>query len=206
MSIALTAIVHPNVILGDNVTIEDFCIIGASGASDRKTVIGDNAHIRSHTVIYSGNTIGKNFTTGNKANIRENNIIGDNVSIGTLTVVEHSTHIGNNVRLHSQVFIPEYTELHNGCWIGPNVVLTNAKYPNSAKAKENLTGVVVEENAIIGANATIMPGIRIGRSSMIAAGSVVTKDTKESAIYMGAPAAFYKNLNGLKDYHDYPTL
>ena len=205
MSIASTAIIHPNVTLGKNVTIEDHCIIGVP-VGDAKTTIGDNAHIRSHTVIYAGNNIGTNFTTGNKANIRENNVIGDNVSVGTLTVIEHSTKIGNNVRLHSQVFVPEYTELQDNCWIGPNVVFTNSKYPNSHNAKAKLSGAVVGQDAIIGANATIMPGVTIGRASMIGAGSVVTKDTNASAVYFGNPAIFFKNLEEIEDYHDHSLM
>ena len=75
-SIAETAIIHPNVELGDGAIVEDFCIIGAPprGASSGElpTLIGSGAHIRSHTVIYAGNKIGDHFQTGNKANIREN--------------------------------------------------------------------------------------------------------------------------------------
>ncbi len=70
--IASTAIIHPNVQLGEDVIIEDYCIIGTpfNGYLDEKTIIGNNAIIRSHTVIYAGNTIGNNFQTGNKANIK----------------------------------------------------------------------------------------------------------------------------------------
>jgi UDP-3-O-[3-hydroxymyristoyl] glucosamine N-acyltransferase len=106
--IADTARVLAGVVLGAEVFVEDFCILGAlprsvSGA-DMTTVIGDNACIRSHTVIYAGNKIGRNFQAGNKVNIRELNDIGDNVSIGTLSVIEHHVRIDDNVRIHSQVF------------------------------------------------------------------------------------------------------
>ena len=90
--IAETAKIYPLVKMGRNVTIEDFCIIGApfKGHAGEETVIGDNAVIRSHTVIYAGTVIGNDFQTGNKANIRELNNIGNDVSIGTLTVLEAS--------------------------------------------------------------------------------------------------------------------
>ncbi len=119
--IAATAIIHPNVRLGRNVVIEDYCIIGApfAGYTGEETVIGDDAMIRSMTVIYAGNRIGRGFQTGNKANIRELNVIGDRVSIGTLTVVEHHVQIEDGVRIHSQAFVPEYSILRAGCWIGP---------------------------------------------------------------------------------------
>ena len=195
--ISKTSIIYENVELGTNVIIEDNCIIGAPvyNREVRKTVIGDNAIIRAGTVIYAGNIIGSGFQTGNKANIRENNKIGDNVSVGTLTVIEHDVLIKNNVRIHSQAFIPEYCELHENAWIGPNVVLTNAKYPAHPDAKQNLSGVIVSENARIGANSTILPGITIGRSSLVGAGSVVCKNVEAGTVVAGNPAKYIKDNN-----------
>ena len=185
-----TAIIYPNVSLGNNVIIEDFCIIGLpfNGIKEEKTVIGDGAIIRSGTYIYAGNQIGKNFHTGNKVNIRELNSIGDNVSIGTLSVIEHNIIIHNGVRIHTQAFIPEYTIIEKNCWIGPNVVLTNAKYPKHPKVKENLNGVYIQQNVKIGANTTLLPGVVIGKHSLIGAGSVVTKNVAARMIVAGSPA------------------
>ncbi|PCH55672.1 MAG: transferase [Legionellales bacterium] len=208
MSIAATAIIYPNVTLGANVTIEDFCIIGCpptSGAA-RPTVIGSNSHIRSNTVIYSGNTIGTNFQTGNKANIRENNIIGNNVSIGTLSVLEYATCIGDNVRIHSQAFIPEYSIIENNCWIGPNVVLTNSKYPCTHDSKAKLKGPTLRTGAIIGANVTILPGVVIAEKTLIGAGSVVVSNTKKASLYIGNPAKFVKYLTEIEEYNENTTL
>jgi acetyltransferase-like isoleucine patch superfamily enzyme len=191
MNIAGTARIYPNVRLGQGVVVEDFCVIGAPfrGQRDEETVIGDNAVIRSHTVIYAGNRIGRNFQTGNKANIRELNTIGDNVSIGTLSVVEHHVIIEDDVRIHTQAFVPEFCVLKKDSWVGPNVVLTNAKYPKSPDVKKQLKGVVVEESAKIGANATVLPGLTIGRNALVGAGSVVTKDVPENGVVAGNPAA-----------------
>ena len=170
-----TAIIYPNVSLGNNVIIEDFCIIGLpfNRIKEEKTVIGDGAIIRSGTYIYAGNKIGKNFRTGNKVNIRELNNIGDNVSIGTLSVIEHNITIHNGVRIHTQAFIPEYTIIEKNCWIGPNVVFTNAKYPKHPKVKENLKGAYIQKNVKIGANTTLLPGVVIKNvaSGLIVAGS-----------------------------------
>ena len=192
--------IYKNVIIGDNHNIGDFVILGypAANLTDAKTVIGSNAVIRSHTVIYTGNTIGDNFQTGHHANIRENNIIGNNVSIGTQSVIEHHVTIEDNVRIHSQVFIPEFSILKKGSWIGPNVVITNASYPISKLAKQNLKGVIIEENAKIGANSTILPGIVIGKGALVGAGSVVTKDVPPNAVVVGNPAKIIKSINELK--------
>jgi acetyltransferase-like isoleucine patch superfamily enzyme len=159
--------------------------------------IGDNAIIRSHTVIYAGNKIGNNFQTGNKANIRELNEIGGDVSIGTLSVIEHHVKIGHGVRIHSQAFVPEYCALEEGCWIGPNVVLTNAKYPKSPNAKAELVGVHIMKRAIIGANSTILPGIKIGSWAFIGAGSVVVNNVPSEAVLVGNPAKIVKSIRDL---------
>lgn len=199
--ISKTAIIYPNVRLGENCVVEDFVIIGTPpkgyAAGELETVIGINAVIRSHTVIYAGNKIGNNFQTGNKANIREMNEIGDDVSIGTLSVVEHHVKIGNRVRIHTQAFIPEYTILEDESWIGPNVVITNAKYPKSPNAKNELKGAYVKKYAIIGANSTILPGVVIGERSLVGAGSVVTKDVANETVVAGNPAVVIKNINDL---------
>ncbi|MCK5258525.1 MAG: transferase, partial [Thermoplasmatales archaeon] len=91
---------------------------------------------------------------------------------------------------------------------GPNVVLTNAKYPLSIKAKEFLEGVIIGRNAKIGANATILPGVIIGDNTLVGAGSVVTKSTHRDMVMAGNPAKIVGNIrdvtypNGEEAYGD----
>ena len=192
----ITYQIYQNVDLGAEVVIELFTIIGVPprGKQDGelKTIIGDNSIIRSHSVIYAGNNIGHNFQTGHATFLRELNTIGNHVSIGTKTVIEHHVIIEDNVRIHSQAFIPEFSILRNGCWIGPHVVFTNAKYPLAPGEKQNLKGPLIEQQAIIGANSTLLPGIRFGKRAIIGAGSVVTKDVPDHAVVVGNPARIIK--------------
>lgn len=196
--------IYDNVKIGKNVVIEDFCIIGkppmGKSSGELQTVIGDNSVIRSGTVIYAGNMIGNKFNTGHNAVIREENIIGDNVSIGTLSCIEHHIRIEDDVRIHSQVFIPEYTTLKKNSWIGPNVVITNAKYPKSRNVKNNLCGAFVDENAIIGANTTTLPGVRIGKNSLIGSASLVNRDVSDGVVAAGNPAKKIKMTNEIEEY------
>ena len=187
--------------MGEDAIIEDYCVVGIPPRGKKEgeldTSIGPGAHIRTHTVIYAGNRIGRNFQTGNKVNIRELNEIGDNVSVGTLSVIEHHVKIGNNVRIHSQVFVPEYSVLEDNAWLGPNVVLTNAKYPVSPGAKDNLKGPIIKKGAKIGANSTILPGVVIGENALVGAGSVVAKDVPANAVVVGNPAKIIKSISDL---------
>ena len=200
-----TSKIYEGVILGEDALVEDFCIVGVpprgAKAGELDTRIGDGAVIRSHTVIYAGNVIGRHFQTGNKVNIRESNRIGDNVSIGTLSVVEHHVEIGDNVRIHTQVFVPEFSVLEEGCWLGPNVVLTNAKYPLSPGVKDRLEGPVIRKGAKIGANATLLPGVVIGENALVGAGSVVVRDVPAGAVVAGNPARFIRDISALPYVH-----
>lgn len=196
--ISETSKIYPNVKLGENVIIEDFCLIGVpprgKTEGELETIIGSNSILRSHSVVYAGNRIGENFQTGNKANIRELNEIGNNVSIGTLSVIEHHVKIEDNVRIHSQVFIPEYSILKNDSWVGPNVVFTNAKHPKSPNVKNELIGPTLERFARVGANSTLLPGVIIGENSLVGAGSVVTRDVVSNTIVAGNPAKKMKDI------------
>lgn len=197
--ISPTAIIYPNVDLGDDLIIEDYCIIGLpcdNGLEGiNNTIIGNGAHIRAGSYVYSGVLIGQNFHSGNRANIREFCTIGSNVSIGTNSVIEHHVIIGDNVRIHSQAFIPEFSELRDGSWVGPNVVMTNAVYPKHPNAKNSLKGPLLMENSKIGANVTLLPGITVGRGSLVGAGSLVSSDVPDNVLAYGFPAKTIRNID-----------
>jgi acetyltransferase-like isoleucine patch superfamily enzyme len=200
----ITRIIHANVVLGANHRIDDFVIIGVSPRDSQQerveTVIGPNAIIGSHTVIYAGNRIGANFRTGHSVVIREWNEIGDNVSIGTHSNVEHHVKIGDRVRIHSNVFIPEYSVLEEDAWVGPHAVFTNALYPQSPDAKANLRGPRLMKGSKVGANATLLPGVIIGRNALVGAGSVVVKDVPDGKVVVGNPARIIRDVSELSAY------
>ena len=201
MNNADQSILYPGVRFTGTYSLGPFVIVGhpsqASPEGDQLTTIGDDAIIRSHTVIYCGNRIGSGFRTGHGVLLREENEIGDDVSIGSGSTVEHHVRIGNGVRLHSNVFVPEFSVLEDNCWIGPNVVITNARYPRSPHVKEELAGAYIESGAKIGANATLLPGVRIGRDALVGAGAVVTADVEPGAVVVGNPARLINHISHL---------
>ena len=201
MGLSSSARLYPGVDLGEGVEIGDFVVVGHPfrdmAETGVVTVIGDGAIIRSHSVIYAGCRLGRHLQTGHGALIREHTVVGDDVSIGSGSVVEHRVVIEDGVRIHSQAFVPEFSVLRRGCWLGPNVVLTNAKYPLAPGVKDQLQGPTVEEGAMIGANATVLPGLVIGSRALVGAGSVVTRDVAAGTVVAGNPARVIARVDDL---------
>lgn len=206
VGISPTAIRRPGVLLGDGAVIGDYVVLGEGpdtvDADERETRIGRNALVRSHSVIYYGVEIGQDFRTGHQVLIREHTRIGDSVSIGSHSVIEHRVSIGDRVRIHSNVFIPEFSTLEDDCWIGPNAVFTNAPYPASRGAKDDLRGPTVRSGARIGANATLLPGVTIGADALVGAGAVVVRDVPAGAVVVGSPARVIKRVDEIAAYRE----
>ena len=171
---------------------------GREPSQDRLT-IGAHGTIRSHTDVYAGSQIGSRVQTGHGVLIRENTRIGDDCSIGSGSVVEFAVNIGDRVRLHSQCFVPEYSILEDDCWLGPRVVITNARFPASRRAKDTLQGVRICRFAKVGANATLLPGVVIGRGALVGAGAVVTRDVPADTVVVGNPARPVGRVSELQD-------
>lgn len=115
-------------------------------------------------------------------------IIGENCNICAHTLIENDVRIGNNVTIKSGVYIWDGIMLEDNVFVGPCVTFTNDKKPRSKQYPEKFPQTIVEKGASIGANATILPGIRIGQNALIGAGAVVTKDVPANAIVVGNPA------------------
>ncbi len=201
-----TCVLYAGVEIGADARIGAFVIVGepARGRAEGETItrIGARAVLRSHTVIYDGNQIGDDFQTGHGALIREENHIGHRVSIGSHSIVEHHVLIEDDVRIHSNAFVPEFSVLEAGCWIGPCVVVTNARYPRSPRAKETLQGVRIERNARVGAGAILLPGVRIGAEALVGAGAVVTHDVPARAVVVGNPARVMNSVDRIPAYYE----
>ena len=115
--------------------------------------------------------------------------IGNNCSLGQNVNVGNNVRIGNGVRVQNNVSIYEGVELEDNVFCGPSCVFTNVMTP---RAHFPVHGVyaptLVKEGASLGANSTVVCGHTVGRSALIAAGAVVTKDVPDYALMAGVPA------------------
>lgn len=115
-------------------------------------------------------------------------VIGSNCNICSHCLIENDVVIGDNVTIKSGVQIWDGISIENDVFIGPNVTFTNDKSPRSKVYPEEFLRTTVHKGASIGANATILPGIKIGKFAMIGAGAVVTKDVPDNVTVVGNPA------------------
>jgi len=120
--------------------------------------------------------------------------IGENCNICAHTLIEGGVTIGNSVTLKSGVYLWAGINLSDNVFVGPCVSFSNDKYPRSKKHLKDYPQTLIGEHASIGANATILPGIKIGKYAMIGAGAVVTKDVPDYAVVVGNPAKIIKYI------------
>lgn len=115
--------------------------------------------------------------------------IGEKCVLGQNVFVAGGVTIGNNVKIQNNVSIYSGTTVENDVFLGPSCVLTNVTNPRSQVSRHDLyEKTLIRQGATIGANATIVCGVTIGRYAFVAAGAVVTKDAPDYALVAGVPA------------------
>lgn len=115
-------------------------------------------------------------------------VIGSNCNICDHVFIENDVIVGDEVTIKSGVQLWDGIRLGNRVFVGPNATFTNDRFPRSKEYPETFLLTTVEDGASIGANATILPGVTIGRQAMIGAGAVVIKNVPPNAVVVGNPA------------------
>jgi acetyltransferase-like isoleucine patch superfamily enzyme len=172
---------------GDNCDIAGTATVGEGGTDVATTQLGDDATIRGGTIIYGGVDVGDDFTTGHHALVRSGTTAGDRVLVGSQAVLDGNLVVGSDVSLQTGTYLPPETVVGDDVFFGPHAVVTNDPYP--VRETSEIDGVTVEEHASVGANATLLPGVTIGRESFVAAGAVVTADVPPETLAVGTPAS-----------------
>ncbi len=132
--------------------------------------VGEGTRIWAFVHILPGARIGKD------CNICDFVFIENEVVIGDRTTIKSGVQIWDGVTIGADVFV------------GPNVTFTNDKYPVSKNKDFKLLNTIIEDGVSIGANSTILPGVKVGSKAVIGAGSVVTKDVLPNTTVFGNPA------------------
>ncbi len=140
-------------------------------------------------VIDEGAEIGKGSKIWHFCHVMKGAQLGERCILGQNVNVDGGTIIGNNVKIQNNVSIYTGLVIEDDAFLGPSCVLTNVTNPRSQVNRHRLyEKTLIRRGATIGANATIVCGVTLGRYAFVAAGAVVTKDVPDYALVMGNPA------------------
>jgi UDP-2-acetamido-3-amino-2,3-dideoxy-glucuronate N-acetyltransferase len=141
------------------------------------------------SIIDKGAQIGKGTRIWHFCHVASTSKIGERCNIGQNVYIDNNTVIGSDVKIQNNVSVYNGVIIEDSVFLGPSMVFTNVINPRSfIERKNEFRQTIVRKGATIGANATILCGIEIGRYAMIGAGAVVTKNVASYSIMTGNPA------------------
>jgi acetyltransferase-like isoleucine patch superfamily enzyme len=143
--------------------------------------------------------IGENTRIWQHCQVREGAVLGQNCILSKGVYIDAGVHIGNNVKIQNGISVYHGVTLEDGVFCGPHCVFTNDRQPRSINKDGSLKSAddwvlketVVQYGASIGAHATIVCGVNIGRWAMVGAGAVVTRDVPDYGLVYGNPARLH---------------
>jgi UDP-2-acetamido-3-amino-2,3-dideoxy-glucuronate N-acetyltransferase len=139
-------------------------------------------------LIEDGALIGSGTRVWAFAHILGNVTIGEDCNICDHTFVEGGVRIGQRVTLKCGVYLWDGMVIEDDVFVGPCVAFTNDLLPRSRQRLKSYPTTTLRQGCSIGANATILPGLTIGRSAIVGAGAVVTRSVPDYALVFGNPA------------------
>lgn len=164
-------------------------VISRPPAFEERLRIGAGCAIGVNAVIYHGVEIGADTLVGDHASIREGARIGSRCVLGRATVVDREVRVGDRTIVMFTGVFASKSVIGEDVFIAPGVVTTNDNALGAhGWVEEETAGATIEDGAKIGANVTLLPGVRIGRGAIVGAGSVVTRDVAAGVTVMGNPA------------------
>ena len=140
-------------------------------------------------IVDPGARIGRGCSIWHFVHVMPGAGIGDNCMLGQNVYVGGKAVIGAGVRIQNNVSVYDDVTLEDDVFVGPSAVFTNVRNPRSHVDRKNAyEATVVRRGASIGANATIVSGVTIGRYAFIGSGAVVTRDVPDYGLAFGTPA------------------
>lgn len=128
-------------------------------------------------------------------------VLGENVNVGSGAYIGQYATIGDGTRIGQGCHITDHMTIGRNCFISPHVVFCNDKDPVPVNPVYRRMDPIVEDDVSVGVNATILPGVRLGRGCRIGAGAVVTKDVPPQETWVGNPAR--RLVRPPRDFVDY---
>lgn len=122
------------------------------------------------------------------AHVLKNVKIGEDCNLCDYVFVESGVKIGNRVTIKNGISLWEGLTIEDDVFLGPNAVFTNDMFPRSKRHSGQFLDTLIKQGASVGANATILCGITLGKYCLVGAGSVVTKSVPDFALVTGNPA------------------
>ncbi len=155
-----------------------------------------NVRIHPTAEVHEKAEIGSGTSIWNQCQVRENARIGAGCILGKDVYIDFDVQIGDNVKIQNGALVYHGVTIEDGVFVGPGAILTNDKRPRAINPDGTLKSdadwevgkIHVGFGAAIGAGSIVLPGVKIGRFSMVAAGAVVTRDVPDHALVVGNPA------------------
>lgn len=130
--------------------------------------------------------------------MQDENCLGADCKIGSFCFIEYGAKVGPRCTIKNGVYVWHGVTLESDVFVGPGVAFTNDKHPRTGKTGFIPDKTLVKQGAVIGANATILPGVTIGERAVIGAGAVVTRDVGDGEVWTSPfPAEFRRNITEL---------
>ncbi len=151
--------------------------------------MSDRARVDPTAVVEPGAVLGEGTRVWRFSHVMAGARVGRNCVLGQGSFVAGSVVIGDGCKVQNNVSLFDGVTLEDEVFLGPSCVFTNVKHPRAAISRRDaFEPTLVRRGATIGANATLVCGVTIGRFATVGAGAVVTRDVLDHALVVGVPA------------------
>jgi UDP-3-O-[3-hydroxymyristoyl] glucosamine N-acyltransferase len=191
-------VVHGAVVIDDDVEIFSGTVLGkvprGAGAVAHEpefadeVLVGSGCCLGPNAVIYCDVRIGRNTLIGDAASIREQGRIGSRVIISRGVTLNYDVRVDDDAKVMDGTHLTGGMRVASGVFISAGVMSANDNAIGREGFHGDIAGPVVEEGAVIGLAAVLLPGVVIGREATVAAGAVVTRSVPPGASVRGIPA------------------
>lgn len=210
MEVVFLNIIYDNAIYDQDVIFGEFCVIGRMPKpvrsikkdlilEENKVIIGSGCVLCPHVVVYAGVHIGQRVLIGDHSSIFCRVTIGNDVLISRNVTVNSDTSIGNGSRIMDNSHVTGRCKIGENVFIGAGVIMANDSFFGRQGYDEDCYGPSIEDDVCIGSGVTLLPKVKIGKGSVVAAGSVVRKDIPAGKIASGNPARIVGEAHYLFD-------